>query len=181
MTDIVERLEDWAERERVFSGNAAALREAATEIRQLRALWNSDVFNGLRREADTLINYVRWLSESKSKLRADNARMREALERLDKLIWSVRDVDGDYFYRASDEAPEIIRRALSDAPQSDGWVSVAERLPDEGQRVDAWFDSGEYSGRVTGVLFQHGKFMIKRPKFITHWMPLPSAPKGGEV
>lgn len=50
------------------------------------------------------------------------------------------------------------------------WISVKERLPEEGQEI-LWYHAlgGEYCvGQLTDAT---------TPPFFTHWMPLPEAPK----
>ena len=63
------------------------------------------------------------------------------------------------------------------------WISVEERLPEDGETVLTIDSDGEmqvsfYETDLEGIFQQcHGLVMIYN---ITHWMPLPKAPKGGE-
>lgn len=69
------------------------------------------------------------------------------------------------------------------------WISVEERLPEFGDRVDIWLSSG---GRVTGVHYFNFINDGDGPHFFdasrrvnhryelgdaSHWMPLPTPPK----
>ena len=65
------------------------------------------------------------------------------------------------------------------------WISVKDRLPTEGERVltlDKW---GHISDR-TLERFRDGTILFRPDglspqKDITHWMPLPEPPEGGET
>lgn len=66
------------------------------------------------------------------------------------------------------------------------WVSVAERLPVVGQVVDVWKDNKrfidmEVKSDSDGIYFdatiECHVFGIEE---VTHWMPIPPAPKGAE-
>ena len=67
--------------------------------------------------------------------------------------------------------------AISRAKAVDGWIPVTERLPEKDVKVLTFGVYGfsvnyrdRFSGKWRGV---NG-----RPQWITHWMPLPQAPKG---
>lgn len=74
---------------------------------------------------------------------------------------------------------ELLR--LAKLGQQVQWVSIGERKPQNGQVCDVWVvPNGK---RVTNIKY-HGNGFIgwaehDRDK-ITHWMPLPPAPKGAE-
>lgn len=70
------------------------------------------------------------------------------------------------------------------------WISVAERLPDESDPfkrniVLAWFDWGRAKDDFQAVQLAEISCGAWRPysgngdfnKYVTHWMPLPEAPK----
>ncbi|HIE8852389.1 TPA: DUF551 domain-containing protein [Klebsiella pneumoniae] len=72
---------------------------------------------------------------------------------------------------------------LADAPQSPGsepttvpgkWIPVSERVPtkQDGSVFLTW--NGQYIGKE---LFLMGSFQCLKPEIITHWMPLPAAPR----
>lgn len=72
-------------------------------------------------------------------------------------------------------------KAVCAALQSQGWVSVKERLPAESGRVWAYFDSGEQEN----VLFDGKQWIygdgspMPQDEFhdcVTHWRELPSPP-----
>lgn len=59
------------------------------------------------------------------------------------------------------------------------WIPVTERLPDEGMPVLTLHDKyvQEYGNMMTAVR-KNGNWYGCLGSTITHWMPLPSAPKG---
>ena len=57
------------------------------------------------------------------------------------------------------------------------WISVEERLPDEQGRFLIVDKEGQMNTAFYSLRF--GWFSPVRIKNITHWMPLPEAPKGG--
>jgi|LakMenE01Jun11ns_1017448.scaffolds.fasta_scaffold9719164_1 hypothetical protein len=67
--------------------------------------------------------------------------------------------------------------------QSIGWVSVSERLPEEGQEV-LWYSSHDRfarwrwaTGKREGDLVDWGgDLSAKIDGWLTHWMPLPEPP-----
>ena len=69
----------------------------------------------------------------------------------------------------------------------DGWVACSERMPDKGQNVliSVNFDSPLIeplicSARYTGSTFRRGDVTVKPGEGVeevTHWMPLPAAPR----
>lgn len=56
----------------------------------------------------------------------------------------------------------------------DGWVVCSERMPtkQDGTVFLTW--NGQYIGKE---LFLMGSFQCLKPEIITHWMPLPAAPR----
>lgn len=62
-----------------------------------------------------------------------------------------------------------------------GWISVEERLPDcimdcLVHCVHSYCDYDGYSN-ITIRIFANGEFGIDKAYKVTHWMPLPEAPK----
>jgi len=56
------------------------------------------------------------------------------------------------------------------------WISVKDRLPEDGQEVLAyWGDWNTVIDTYSGVEWIKGKSF---GAFTTHWMPLPNPPKG---
>lgn len=82
---------------------------------------------------------------------------------------------------------------ITNAPTVQGWVSVSDRLPNNGQNVIAigtWY--GEISGRgaseYTGIgTWEGNRVSIDSDTYsteiidVTHWQPLPNAPKLKEM
>ena len=72
------------------------------------------------------------------------------------------------------------------------WVSVDDRLPEDGQIVDVWIVSnGLFNQRLTDVVYSSTSLTFQiddicdvgiephpTNSFITHWMPLPKSPMG---
>lgn len=78
------------------------------------------------------------------------------------------------------DAIEYINELEAKAPR---WISVNERLPEEGVWVLTWDRYGNIRNRSLFVFSDETK--IFRPyglfpcKHITHWMPMPEAPEEG--
>ena len=64
------------------------------------------------------------------------------------------------------------------------WISVNERLPSMYQDVLVYMPSYEYSNiAIDRVVELKGAKMFSRHyivSYVTHWMPLPEPPEGGE-
>lgn len=59
----------------------------------------------------------------------------------------------------------------------DEWISVEERLPEEGSCVLAYSEFGiGYS--ICVKYYRHKRFWNDGGESVTHWMPLPEPPKG---
>ena len=58
------------------------------------------------------------------------------------------------------------------------WISVDERLPEEGVRVLVWLDIEDNYTNIDTDRILRVKW-VRWNSFVTHWMPLPEAPKGG--
>lgn len=58
------------------------------------------------------------------------------------------------------------------------WISVSERLPEDGVRVLAW-DKREQSWRIAYIdtIWHMVGFDDDTPICVTHWMPLPEPPE----
>ena len=67
---------------------------------------------------------------------------------------------------------------IDDAPTIDGWISVKDRLPEEGVRVLVWEKHGSayvaYVNKQVSGVWQIGD---TNGAIITHWMPLPEPPE----
>lgn len=83
-----------------------------------------------------------------------------------------------------EQCVEFRKKWLTDKLLANGvtineWIPVTERLPEEDCFVIVWHDETEIA------LFSEGKFCfydavgcLREYVEVTHWMPLPSAPKG---
>ena len=67
------------------------------------------------------------------------------------------------------------------------WVSVADRLPEEGEYVLCVLKGFNYGGKIQVCKFVPADKFKDKPYFehfrngfpsVTHWMPLPNPPKG---
>lgn len=59
-----------------------------------------------------------------------------------------------------------------------GWISVKERLPENGQRVLVHYRIGETCD-ITETRYVAGGYIGYWGGGVTHWMPLPEPPKEG--
>ena len=95
----------------------------------------------------------------------------------------MRLVDADALYAKLDDmtvfgetfitAVEFAKLVIQDAPTIGGWISVKDRLPEDGQDVLVWDDGGfaYIDVRLCGTWKYGGNYGV------THWMPLPEPPK----
>ena len=80
-----------------------------------------------------------------------------------------------------DERKAHIADLINGIPAADvrpKWISVEERLPEAGQRVLCYCRANIYEVmkmRTDGRWVAND--MVLRNSFVTHWMPLPEAPK----
>lgn len=56
------------------------------------------------------------------------------------------------------------------------WISVDERLPEDGSPVVVCLKSGGIT--IARYDMARGRFRTSRSIIVTHWMPLPKPPKG---
>ncbi|VBS29052.1 DUF551 domain-containing protein [Burkholderia pseudomallei] len=89
-----------------------------------------------------------------------------------------RKEDSRYMAALSTELQEAKRNVgqRCAAPDREAWISINDRLPDTGDLVLA----ANSKGAVSCAQFWHGQWIGMG--YITHWMPLPTAPttdKGG--
>lgn len=80
------------------------------------------------------------------------------------------------------DALKYAERAVEAGYCKQGWISVDERLPEDGAIVLTVDSEGEqqvcfYEEELKGIFQQCGGLV--QIFNITHWMPLPEAPKGG--
>jgi len=60
------------------------------------------------------------------------------------------------------------------------WISVAERLPEEGERVLAW--DNDFNESEVAIYYAHDGWGCDAAMSlnVTHWMPLPAPPTDGK-
>lgn len=61
----------------------------------------------------------------------------------------------------------------------DGWINCSEKLPEEGQELLMTYNDFVMEGKFVNGKFYH-PYDDDRQEGITHWMPLPEAPKDEE-
>jgi hypothetical protein len=95
----------------------------------------------------------------------------------------------EWFVKGLDRHIDIARERLREQPTIDAaprWISVKERLPEEGQIV-AFIPSCNHEsvyvgvlsniGKSGGVMFSHREGRYKSNYYAKYWMPLPEPPK----
>jgi hypothetical protein len=98
-----------------------------------------------------------------------------------QLAKQLRDIGNSLFDRTNDPNFKLLLDEASDRLENQSkWISVEERLPDE----QGHFLIVDKEEQMNTVFYtpRFGWFSHFRIKNITHWMPLPEAPKvkGGE-
>ena len=62
------------------------------------------------------------------------------------------------------------------------WIPVTERLPKVGQRILVYCESKTIEMHITTCTYMAGRYGSKQfslhVRNVTHWMPMPEAPKG---
>lgn len=120
---------------------------------------------------------------------SEHDRSLDAIERLsgaglageldDKALWRCID---DLLGEAAKRFGEA--RGAADALGAQGWISVEERLPEAGRLVlVVWRSDMKLGGSFidTKAMLSGGAWHPTEPYgLVTHWMPLPPAPKEGE-
>lgn len=110
---------------------------------------------------------------------------------IERCICHVPDACRDCAYDAGHPHNECVELLLKDAlsllkaqevPDNGGWISVKDRLPDNGQDVLVYLDDGEETrvapcNYANGVWFDCVMNRVATLHHITHWMPLPEPPK----
>lgn len=73
---------------------------------------------------------------------------------------------------------EIIAEELyiADYRKQSGWISVDERVPEDGSPVIVYLKSGGIT--IARYDMAWGRFRTSGSITVTHWMPLPERPKG---
>lgn len=100
---------------------------------------------------------------------------------IDNLAADAADVLQECVHRCKRYADEIM--ALREQPR---WISVTERLPTEGERVlaaveGAWVGEAYRDMRDVWMRSYGTPWDASIGVSVTHWMPLPDAPRGKEL
>ena len=101
-------------------------------------------------------------------------------EKLMELIESAR-------YWGSNTSEEIADNLLENGVTVQKWISVKDRLPEEGEYVLCVLKGFNYGGKIQVCKFVPADKFKDKPHFehfrngfpyVTHWMTLPQPPKG---
>ena len=104
-------------------------------------------------------------------------------EKLVELIESAR-------YWGSNTSEEIADNLLDSGVTVQEWISVDDRLPEEGEYVLCVLKGFNYGGKIQVCKFVPADKFKDKPyfehfrngfPFVTHWMPLPQLPKGNKL
>ena len=84
-------------------------------------------------------------------------------------------------------AYDIYEAIVAAAPEYDAWISVQDKLPEEGQTVIVWdgedslhakYENGKFYQDVSWCGVDYGNIDNEiSSDWVTHWMPAPIAPK----
>lgn len=86
-------------------------------------------------------------------------------------IFTDKEHGNEHFLYGIETAKEIV----ANAPTAVDWISVNDRLPDEGKYVLVWESQGfAYCDKLIYGIWNIG---ANNGAIITHWMPLPEPPK----
>ena len=113
--------------------------------------------------------------------------LKESLKKLkvkgynQRYVQGMQDAIDGYFPQIIDDAPTI------EAEPDKGWISVKDKMPDEGKEVLIYCP--EFLEEIRKGFYTEGDFYAEREDLIirpapngycTHWQPLPEPPKGEE-
>lgn len=92
--------------------------------------------------------------------------------------------DREWVKGLADGGDEIIKamEAYAKVSQEDGWISVEDRLPEDGSQCLVSLQFKHSEPETICTLFDDGRFFNLEDKAhafknVTHWMPLPNPPK----
>lgn len=93
-------------------------------------------------------------------------------------------IDADALLKKFAHPPElmytnVVMDEIRSAPTVGGWISVEDRLPEVGKVVLAFGTRSATTGMFQGVSIRNDLWFWKGNtiKHVSHWMPLPEAPK----
>ena len=101
-------------------------------------------------------------------------------EKLVELIESAR-------YWGCGTSEEIAKNLIANGVTVQEWISVKDRLPEEGEYVLCVLKGFNYGGKIQVCKFVPADKFKDKPYFehfrngfpsVTHWMPMPELPKG---
>jgi hypothetical protein len=82
--------------------------------------------------------------------------------------------DATYAEQLAMEADHLIANGVT----VQKWIPVTERLPQEDVRVLVWLTDGVNSYTKMDTDRRHNNRWVRWGMYVTHWMPLPTPPKG---
>ena len=96
-------------------------------------------------------------------------------ERIDVINQDYQDMDASYAL-----VVKALQSRINELEESQRWIPVSERLPEEGINVL----STDSKGRIYQSKLRHGAFRVMfhcdEHSGVTHWMPLPPTPIEGD-
>ena len=127
------------------------------------------------------------MEQGKRRINQRTVTIMSVIERIEKDSLHLFDTKGNWDTEAQDELLKLAKIG-----QQMQWVSVDEKLPEDGQIVDVWIVSnGLFNQRLTDVVYSSTSLTFQiddicdvgieshpTNSFITHWMPLPKPPMG---
>lgn len=102
-------------------------------------------------------------------------------EGLDHMIWKL-ERDGGMAQKMLSLMRELRELRRNSPATPDGWVPCGERIPEEDLKVLANVKSTSVEYQCLAEIDKNGRWWDEHDEqlpspFITHWMPLPAAPK----
>jgi hypothetical protein len=95
-------------------------------------------------------------------------------EKLIELLTEYFGVDPAYY---GIEARHLADHLIANGVTIQKWIPVTERLPDTDIRVLVWVGENDCHFPTIDTDRVHGTRWVRWDGYITHWMPLPEAPK----
>ena len=122
----------------------------------------------------------------------ENRMLREEVRGLHSLIDDIKDIHIGYVKRYDIAQTEVVylqkelakleAEVIAMRYQMPQWIAVDDWLPEEGQSILGYIFAPAFYIEIDVFYFQDGVFGNKSAEGydVTHWMPLPDAPKEGE-
>lgn len=93
-----------------------------------------------------------------------------------RIALATANVDGDRLLEPMSMAIDALEKTSAETVRT--WIPISERLPDRSDRVLTY--SPAMAGSDADIQINKGFMCHNKRTDITHWMPLPEAPKEGD-